>query len=181
MITRQAFHFIYVNANCLTELALRNVSSDIDSLLDDLESIENTHLEFELETNLEDLDFAAMEGLYFYDPAMDSNITGPEETFPLNELQTNTSEQQGDFNIDTYMTNVYSLEEQLIERIDSAYNSIEQNQIKRLLDTLPSELPAIDTKLNGEEITLWLDLYKNNADSITNLLVAIRQLDNPIT
>ncbi|GAC20582.1 hypothetical protein [Paraglaciecola arctica] len=183
MITRQAFHYIYVNANCLTELALRNLSSDLDSLIDNLEPIENADLtlEFELETNLEDLNFDAMEGLEFYDPEMDTNITEPVSPPPLkdvaSELHTNTPEQEGDFDIDTYMSNVYSLEEQLIERIDSAYNKIEHLQIKKLLDLLPSELPAIDGKLSGEEMSLWLAQYSNDDGSITDLLVTIRQLD----
>jgi hypothetical protein len=186
MITRQAFHFIYVNANCLTELALRNLSSDIDSLIDNLKPIENADLalEFEMETNLEDLDFAAMEGLEFYDAKdaeMDTNITEPVSTSPLKDvtsaLVTNTPEQLGDFDIDTYMSNVYSLEEQLNDRIDSAYNKIEHQQIKILLDLLPPELPAIDGKLSGEEMTLWLAQYLNDVESITDLLVTIRQLD----
>jgi len=183
MITRQAFHYIYVNANSLTELALRNLSSDLDSLLDNLEPIESAELEleFEVETNLEDLNFAAMDGLEFYDSEIDTNITEPVAIPPTknftNNLETETPEQESEFNIETYMTNVYSLEEQLIERVDSAYNRIDHEQIKLLLHLLPSELPAIDGKLNGEKMTLWLEQYSNDVESITNLLVAIRQLD----
>lgn len=181
MITKQAFHFIYINANCLTELALRNLSADLDFLLDDLEPVDNAALELELETNLEDLNFAAMEDLEFYDPEMNTNIIEPVSTPPLKDstsnFQTNTPEHVGDFDMDTYMTNVYSLEEQLIDRINSAYNKIEHDQIKLLLNQLPSELPVIDGKLSGKEMTLWLEQYSNDVESIANLLVAIRQLE----
>ena len=183
MITRQAFHYIYVNANSLTELALRTLPSDLDSLLDDLEPIENSDLaiELDLETNLEDLNFAAMDGLEFYDPEIDITIAEPVAIPPTksftNNLEAQTPEQESEFDIETYMTNVYSLEEQLIERVDSAYNRIDHTQIKLLLNLLPSELPAIDGKLNGEKMTLWLEQYADDVESITNLLIAIRQLD----
>ena len=181
MINRRAFHYIYINANSLTELALRNLSSDLDSLLDDLEPIDNADMAFEIETNLEDLNFAAMDGLEFYDSEIATNIPEPVSTPPTkdftNSIQTNMPEQVGDFDIEIYMTNVYSLEEQLSERIDDAYNRIEHDQIKLLLNQLPPELPLIDKKMSGENMTLWLEQYSNNVESITNLLVAIRQLD----
>ena len=181
MITRPAFHFIYVNANSLVELALRNLSSDLDSLLDDIEPNENTDLALELETNLEDLDFSAMDGLEFYDAKIEANIPEPVLTSPAkdvtNNLLTEIPQQISDFNINTYMTNVYSLEEQLIERIDAAYHQIEHAKFEILLNLLPLELPSIDKKMSGEDMTLWLEQYANDVVSISNLLVAIRQLD----
>ncbi|WP_339723458.1 hypothetical protein [uncultured Paraglaciecola sp.] len=181
MITRQAFHYLYVNANCLTELALRALPADLDSLLDDLEPIDNAELALELETNLKDLNFDAMEGLDFYDSEVDSTIADPVAPPPKEDLSSNnkiqTSEQEGEFDIETYMTNVYSLEEQLIARIDSAYARIDHDEIKMLLTLLPPELPAIDGKLSGEAMNLWLQQYANDVEAITNLLIAIRQLD----
>ena len=181
MITKQAFHYIYVNANSLTELALRTLPSDLDSLLDDLEPIEDSDLDFDLETNLEDLNFAAMDGLDFYDSEVDTTIVVPEVIPPkkscTNTLEKEKPEQESEFDIEVYMSNVYSLEEQLIERVDSAYNKIDHEQIKLLFNLLPPELPALDKKLSGEKMNLWLEQYNNDVESITNLLIAIRQLD----
>ncbi|MBL4631939.1 MAG: hypothetical protein JKY14_12570 [Paraglaciecola sp.] len=188
MITRQAFQCIYVNANSLTELALRNLSSDLDSLLDDVDDrvpIDNADLPVDLETNLEDLNFAAIDGLEFYDPEVESHFPEPEITLPAKNITLNNQiekdgefgEEIDDFDIETYMNNVYLLAEQLSERIDSAYQQIEHAQIRRLLNLLPPELPPIDGKLSGENMTLWLEQYVNDVESITNILVAIRQLD----
>ncbi|MEP1448136.1 MAG: hypothetical protein ABJK37_18680 [Paraglaciecola sp.] len=181
MITKQTFHYLYVNANCLTELALRSLPADLDSLLDDLQPIDDTELanELELDTNLEDLNFAAMEGLDFYDSDVESPIIEPEA--PTVELSRDAEPQAADpqeeFNIETYMANVYGLEDQLAERIEAAYAQIDHNEFKSLLNLLPAELPAIDKKLTGEEMTLWQQQYANDVEAINNLLIAIRQLD----
>lgn len=183
MITRQAFYYIYVHANCLTDLALRNLPSDLDSLLDDLEPIENSELalELDIETNLEDLDFAAMDGLDFYDSEVDNTAIEPaappsKEDF-TNNSEIEASEQEGEFDIETYMANVYASEKQLIERVDSAYARIDHDEIRILLTLLPPELPAIDGKLSGQQMNLWLEQYASDVEAIVNLLITIRQLD----
>lgn len=181
MITKQRFYYLYVNANCLAELALRNLPSDLDSLLDDLEPFDDSELakELSLDTNLEDLNFAAMEGLDFYDSDVESPIIEPDA--PTVELSRDAKAQpapsQEEFNIETYMANVYGLEDQLVERIDAAYTQIDHDEFKALLNLLPIELPAIDKKLTGEEVTQWQQQYANDVEAINNLLIAIRQLD----
>lgn len=181
MITKQAFHFIYVNANSLTELALRHSFSDLDPLLEGIDSIDIDDMTLELDTNLEDLNFAAMDGLDFYDPEMEPHVSVPQEHCVEKELKTTTVKkvpiQTNDFDINSYMSNVYSLEKQLIERVDCAYKRIEHNHIKRLLSLLPPNLPSFDGKLSGEDMTLWLEQYSNDIESLTDLVIAIRQLD----
>jgi len=185
MINRQIFYVLFVNANCLAELGLRSASTEVDSLLDDLDSLDINALEGELPTQLDDLNFAAMDGLEFYDAEVEADTSETvAETSTLDgieERQTDETiysiEQTAEFDIDIYMANVYTHEAYLSERVDSAFQKVDQNQLAALLSQLPSELPCFSEKLTGEQMTLWLDQYSNDIEAIINLLVTIRELD----
>ena len=185
-MNKPAFYCLFVNANCLTELGLRNMSTDLDSLLDDLEPIDAAQLDAELPTQLDDLNFDVVEGLEFYDAAAETSVIEPEpESLPIVDeqegqivsLQVEPKEPKGEFDINTYMVNAYSHEEHLSERVGTAFQQSDQQQLESLLRLVPSELPSFTEKLSGEQMTLWLHQYSNDLESIMNLLIAIRQLD----
>jgi hypothetical protein len=203
---RNAFYCLFVNANSLAELGLRNAESDIEDLLADLGPEAQAQPDEEFTHCIDELNFDAMDGLAFYDQDSESNLNTSaaqiqlEEELELSKLleaknaeisaNFNSTEDSNniisnspdsapspDFDINIYMTNAYSHEKQLKERVDAAFEKSDQDQITGLLEQITIELPDIRKRLSGEQISIWLDAYTNDDEPVMNLIANIRLLD----
>lgn len=74
------------------------------------------------------------------------------------------------------MANVYASIDTGVERIDTAYQAADPNELATLLARLPADLSAITGLLSGEQMRACMALYKSHDDSIIDLVVRIRQL-----
>lgn len=174
-MTKDQFYNLFVNANCLAELALRLGD---DELADLLESIDADTAESSGDDELgdlsgfENLDMNALDGLPFF---------GDEEVVEIPQ-ETDSGESQPDeeekFSIDSYMQKAYSYEDQIRERVDRAFASADLAAFGKLLESVDKPWRPITERQTGADIEPWLESYKADDTVISNLVVAIRQLDN---
>jgi hypothetical protein len=87
------------------------------------------------------------------------------------------AEDDGEIDIDTYMTRAYSYEEQLRERIDDCYRRADLPFIDKALAQLPHRLPPLTRLLSAADMTEWLAFYAEGNEALTELTTRIRQLD----
>jgi hypothetical protein len=94
--------------------------------------------------------------------------------------ETETSEQhdeQEEFNIDTYISNIYSEQEELARKTSNVFGKADIKQLSIELNKLPSNLASLCCKLSGEQLMQWVEIQNTDNDALDNLIVSIRQLD----
>lgn len=170
---RERFYYLFVNANCIAELALNPSESELDALLAETTPAPVQDTDAAVAAGFEGLDMDALDGLAFFG---DDDIAA--DAFPETDAGNGGDDGQRPhaFDIDRYMENAYSYEETLRERVDAAYLKADLVALQRLLDRTTTGLCPITERQSGSHMQQWLDLYKSDEDTITELVVRIRQL-----
>lgn len=176
---KSEFYYLFVNTNCLAELALRLSDDDIAKIADDVEapSLSDEDLQAVVADGFEGLDMDALDGMAFFGDETEADISETSELSGSAPESANLESEE--FNINRYMENAYSHEAYLQERIDRTFAKVDLDRLKALVSRIKTALQPITARQTGPDIEKWLDLYKSEHVDLSEIVVSIRQADDP--
>jgi len=168
-MNEQQFYFLYVNVNCITELALRNMAAETANLeVATPPSNSPTH-------EFADLDFGALDGLD--DLILDNQIKSSQSLIPEPWTLGPNLQSETEFDMEVYMDRAYDYEQLLRVRVANHFRNTNIGALHSLLATLPQALPALTARVSGKELTHWLEVYRSEHPGVIELVSRIRELD----
>lgn len=170
-LNREAFWFVYANANSLAELGLREAGA---SLLESPPAVEpgtllsEDELEAKMLAGFDNLDWSALDALNLDNEA-------PLDIEPASDQVAGMPE--GEFSLEQYLQRAYDCEAPLSERLDDHYERVDLQFIEAVLSQLPAELPPLTRRLSAADMQEWLRIYGEGHAGLGDLIARIRQLD----
>ncbi len=172
------FYYLFVNTNCLAELALRPSGDDIAGILNDVETVPSplSDTEAAVAAGFEGLDLDALDGMAFFGDDSEADIQESSADSPSTIADGDQFEIE-EFDINRYMEKAYSYQDYLQDRIDRSFAEVDHERLDTLISQLDTGLQPITARQSGQDIEKWLDLYKSEHVGVTEIVVAIRQID----
>ncbi len=174
---RDDFYYLFVNANCIAELAI-DASELAKILADDAATPADSDATVDpmIPDSLDELDMDALDGMAFFGDDSVPEIT--EDAAPQPDVPAAPAEGSNAFDINVYMQNAYAMAPELGERIDRAFARADHSKIDALMARLPPPSASIVTQLSGDDLQPLLDLYKADDGDLSELVIQIRQSDS---
>ncbi len=180
----EQFHYLFVNAGCLAELALRGITAELDLASpagDDAAATEPTMTDEELAASFDNLDFDALGDLGAFEvPGGDSseNIEpGADQDTPVPGIVPALDPDADKLNFDQYLSRAYGQLPADHPRVAAALTKADADKLDRILADLPQDLAPITGPLASEALEAWLNRYRADDEAVTALVVYARQLD----
>ncbi len=175
---------LFVNANSLAELALREAGAGLASMTAPTEPPGEGDLP---EMSLDDLDFGALDGL--------SDLVDSEAEAMTSSESVDASQPPVDLSVppnleppapamdtpstgfDGYMAEAYAHRAELDARLAQLRTSVGDDSLDALVADLPDDLPPIVEPMDGARVAAWLERYMQHEPAITALVTAVRHAD----
>ena len=176
-VEREQFWHLYVNANSLSELALRALSGEIEAMTRDAPpppQLSEDEIAARLAHDYQTLDLSALDGLDWNPYAEGGAAVAAPESPPQPSAALPGKASATDFA--AYLDDAYAHEEQLRQRVDAAYDLADRAAIASLLGRLPADLPPLTTRLAADDLSRWLAVYRADSVPLGALVTSVRAL-----
>lgn len=179
-MSEEEFHYLFVNANCLAELALRESMQDLDAWLTAATVPPPDDAVEPVEPSFEGLDFEALAGLDFFggDSSIEGDIVEPAEELLQRESGPAATEPKSEpFDRDVYLDRAYRAGDELGERIAKARSRVDFARLESSLAELPRGPAPLSARLSGDQLQTWLERYLAGSELLVDVVLAIREAE----
>ncbi|MEL7448385.1 MAG: hypothetical protein AAFN78_04205 [Pseudomonadota bacterium] len=177
----ERFHYLFVNAGCLAELALRDVAAELDlaAPAHDDAATQPTMTDEELAASFDNLDFDALGDLGALDAPGDGEAgePGADQDTPVPGIVPALDPDADKLNFDQYLGRAYGQLPAQHPRVETALAKADANKLDSLLANVPQDLTPITGPLDSSALEAWLNRYRADDEAVTALVVYARQLD----
>jgi len=159
-LQRKAFEYLYINANCLAELALKQLAEELEKNIArspaDPSPLDVDELEAQAMAQLAQLDLSTMmDGFAWDSPESDEALLREfdklqEVEEPVGKSADNIADisndalasVSGDFNLDLYLEKAHSTQDKIASRVDDAMALVDMDRIEMHTKCFTCRLPT---------------------------------------
>ena len=190
-MNRSEFEYLFIHANSLAELALRQMASALeqDPSEDDGKpsALSEEDRDAQALALLKGMDMSGMDDAFRWeDDKHDAEVqrvleelsaapTKPAPYLAPDPVSPNASaDGSSGLNLRAYLDHAYASLPQLAARIDACMRHLDQRALAEVVSALPIELPPLSEPLSDEGFAQWLAAYQANHAALQALVVLIR-------
>ena len=189
-MNRSEFEYLFIHANGLAELALREMASALGEDPADpagkAPAVSEEERDAQALSLLAGMDMSAMDRVTWEDDKHDAEVqraleelsAQPAEPLAREEAAPLPCEALADSpespDLDAYLEKAYASRPQLTPRIDACMARVDQRALDDIVSALPAELPPLNQALTAEGLEQWLAVYHADDDALNALVVLIR-------
>lgn len=166
-MTETEFYFLYINVNCIAELALRELAANAVASAGTSQS---RHASTD-SLRIEDLDFSALDGL---DEMIRNHSVVAAPTLDAPVPQADRSE---DFDLTTYVERAYSHEDQVRNRASKYWRAGAARELSAIAAAASATLAPLTARLSADALSDWLQVYLEGDAQLDDLVARVRALD----
>lgn len=183
-LDRKAFTHLYVNANCLADLALRRELASVAAALEKAPAQEPRvdEAEPDIDSMFAGLDLGALDDLDLDDAgpfpgeAAGGGTPAAQDIPKPREVAADDNPANPPEDLGAYLREAYAVSHDASERIERMRGQLEDAALEALLRRLPRDVGPLTERLTTGQLTEWLARYTDGEPALVELVVLMRGL-----